>query len=511
MSASTTNAHAPPLDPDELNALLGREPQVQALRDALLDFERNKHDLATKRGIYVSGKTGVGKTVFVLHVLRSMGYDPLVFHAGDVRNKAAMEELTHQRMASRGAASLFAASANKAKSGNEADLQGLQSLQGRLALVMDEMDGMNHSDKGGINTLIRMLRPKRTKKQRTEDWTLNPVVCIGHHHVDKKSKELKKACVCIELPAPTPAQMEAVARRWIPGPADVATMACLFQQDLRKFCMFKRLLEATRANDPNTDTNKDWWRPLVSSMEGDDVRRLTRQLLSRPYAFAEHATTIHETDGIVVGMLWHENVADRVSLTDRASVRAYVRMIDNMCVGDALDRDLFQKQVSVFGEASSIVKTFHNNYLLFRQGGPSVRQAFGQDAQRRPDTNTDTNTEDIRFTKAPTKYSAEYNNRVFVQQLCMTLGMDRRTLLSAVHALRRQNLTYAEMCARLSDRGEVSKLDVQRLERFLDKYLLEHANADKEDEEDEVDDVGLGLGAGLGLDTGSAADLSAEG
>ena len=30
---------------------------------------------------------------------------------------------------------------------------------------MDEIDGMNSGDKGGINSLIKLIRPKKTKKQ----------------------------------------------------------------------------------------------------------------------------------------------------------------------------------------------------------------------------------------------------------------------------------------------------------------------------------------------------------
>ena len=31
---------------------------------------------------------------------------------------------------------------------------------------MDEIDGMNSGDKGGINTLIKLIRPKKTNKQK---------------------------------------------------------------------------------------------------------------------------------------------------------------------------------------------------------------------------------------------------------------------------------------------------------------------------------------------------------
>ena len=40
----------------------------------------------------------------------------------------------------------------------------------KLAIIMDEIDCMNTGDKGGISALIKMIRPKKTKKQKTEDF-----------------------------------------------------------------------------------------------------------------------------------------------------------------------------------------------------------------------------------------------------------------------------------------------------------------------------------------------------
>ena len=51
---------------------------------------------------------------------------------------------------------------------------------------MDEIDGMNSGDKGGITSLIKLIRQKKTKKQRLEHVTLNPIICIGNYFVDKK-------------------------------------------------------------------------------------------------------------------------------------------------------------------------------------------------------------------------------------------------------------------------------------------------------------------------------------
>ena len=75
---------------------------------------------------------------------------------------------------------------------------------------MDEIDGMNSGDKGGINSLIKLIRPKKTKKQKKEQITMIPIICIGNYHIDKKIKELMKVCHSIELKTPTKKQIEQI-------------------------------------------------------------------------------------------------------------------------------------------------------------------------------------------------------------------------------------------------------------------------------------------------------------
>ena len=52
-----------------LNLLLDRETQEQTLIDCLNYFEDNKQNVLTKRGMYVYGAPGSGKTIFVRNMI----------------------------------------------------------------------------------------------------------------------------------------------------------------------------------------------------------------------------------------------------------------------------------------------------------------------------------------------------------------------------------------------------------------------------------------------------------
>ena len=48
-----------------INNILNREECVEKLKSFLIYFEENKHNLSTRRGVYVYGAPGTGKTYFV--------------------------------------------------------------------------------------------------------------------------------------------------------------------------------------------------------------------------------------------------------------------------------------------------------------------------------------------------------------------------------------------------------------------------------------------------------------
>jgi hypothetical protein len=97
------------------------------------------------------------------------------------------------------------------------------------------------------------------------------------------------------------------------------------------------------------------------------------------------------------------------------------------------------------------------------------------------------NPTEVRFTKVLTKYSTEYNNSLFIQKLCQRLGMDKRDLFGFFIDLR-NNYEDNEICG-LLENYEIGKLDVNRIYRYIEKYIRENAagTADKEFEEEEED------------------------
>ena len=182
-----------------INHLLNRFEEKTKLIKFMNYFEANKKNFLTRRGIYIYGNPGIGKTFFAKTILEEMGYDILLFDTGNIRNKNAMNIITKDNISNKNVISFF------------------HKKRQKMAIIMDEIDGLNSGDKGGINYLIKMIRPKKTKKQKKEVITTLPIICIGNYHIDKKIKELKKVCDIIELKTPTDNQIKYIIKLLMPN------------------------------------------------------------------------------------------------------------------------------------------------------------------------------------------------------------------------------------------------------------------------------------------------------
>ena len=89
------------------NKTLNREKIEKEIINTLRDFEINKKNLSYKRGIYVYGTPGSGKTKFVMRLLNEMNYDIINYDTGDIRNKSIIETIKHHNMSDKNVVSLF--------------------------------------------------------------------------------------------------------------------------------------------------------------------------------------------------------------------------------------------------------------------------------------------------------------------------------------------------------------------------------------------------------------------
>jgi hypothetical protein len=434
MNATTINLTL--LHDMNFNKILGRETIYNNIKDFLQAFQQNKKDLTFKRGIYIYGAPGSGKTEFVNRLLKDLNYDIIKYDAGDIRNKSIIDSITQHNISDKNIMSVF------------------QKKVQKIVIVMDELDGMNNGDKGGITSLIKLIRPKKTKKQKQEEITMNPIICIGNYHIDKKIKELMKVCHVYELKTPTTPQMNQLIDVSIPNIDTILlrkNIISFIQGNLRKL---NAIIDMNQKQHEILKTNilQAIFQPKTYN---EDSKKITQKLINTSFPICEHNNLINETDRTIIGLLWHENIIDVLEkMPYEVSIPFYQLLLDNVCLADYFDRITFQKQIWLFNELCSLIKTFYNHYLY--------HNAFTKKPKYNPT--------EVRFTKVLTKYSTEYNNSLFIQNLCMQLSMDQKDMFAFFLTLRNQY--PEEEIPRLLETYEITKLDINRIYRYLDKYLL---------------------------------------
>ncbi len=430
-----------------LNNILNREENVLKMKEMLKNFELNKYNLLFKKGIYVYGEPGTGKTEFIINILNELDYDVIKYDAGDIRNKSIIDTITKHNISDKNIMSIFNKKVKK------------------IVIIMDEIDGMNNGDKGGINTLIKLIRPKKTKKQKLEENTLNPIICIGNYHIDKKIKELMKVCNVIELKPPTPTQISQIITTLMPTMKDpILINNCIeyIQSDLRKL----KIINNIYINNNEILTSDLVKNILQIKSYNDDTKQITQKLINTHVSIDSHLTIMNETDRTIVGLLWHENIIDVLEKMKKPiAIPFYLKLLHNMCLADYIDRITFQKQIWQFNEMSSLIKTFKNNKL------------FNDTFKKKPKFNP----VEVRFTKVLTKYSTEYNNVIFIQSLCQKLSMSKTDMFLFFLDIKTK-YSDVEILA-LFENEEISKLDINRIYKYLDKYTKENAIAEEDEEE----------------------------
>lgn len=460
------------------NSILNRTEFEQQIKQILSNFERDCDKPSYKKGIFIHGQPGIGKTHFITNILNEINYNVIYYDAGDVRNKMMIESITSSHISSY----------------NVLDM--MKGIKRRKAIVMDDIDGMNSGDKCGINSLIKLIRQKKTAKQKTEIRSNNPIICIGTNCTEKKIVELMKVCYVFELKTPTTEQINQIliANKITP----TQQISNYVQGDLRKLNFVIRIQNEAEPESITAIFNL--------KRHNDTQKQIVRHLLNNHVSFNEHTDLINETDQTTVGLLWHENVIDAIEKNIRgrgAPERRrtlYMSILEQMCFADYIDRIKFQQQLWQFNEPSSLIKTVSTNNMF--HNAVKIKPSDGE----------------VRFTKVLTKFSTEHNNSNFIFSMCQRFDLDRHDLFSFFkkvkeHVLNKvmiigsgrpltieeQTLIGSELIITLMDNNEtyqrlaedygVKMLDMKRMYRYMDRNMKVKETEEEEEDDDYLDEA----------------------
>ena len=405
------------------------------LNDFFEDFYNNVKN--SKRGIFVYGKSGVGKTHLVNEYLKNNNYDPIFYEPHEQRNKTSLQldNMSNTRVNV---------------------LNMFKKEQKRVVIVIDEIENMNNGDKTGITSLIKSLKIKKNKKKDVKN--INPIICISSTNSEKKIKELMDVCKVINIDEQPKNVICSILRDKIGFVNE--RLENIVSGNLHKLKIVLQYFSKIGFNE-NHSVFIDYF--FDSS---ESTKEIVHKLYKNNYLMNFHKKIISDNDRTIINLIWHENVTHILNefKNKREKILLYKRILDNICIGDLMDRVIFQNQIWYLGEYSSLLKTFYNNYIIHLHINDSILNKIHK--------------KEIEFTKVLTKYSTEYNNNIFITQLCEKLLIDKKDLFWFFINMINDDDTKDETITNSTDsiyyklnNCEITKLDINRMKKLI-SYIL---------------------------------------
>ena len=396
--------------------LFDRQEEKNKVFNFLSNFSTK--NINQSKGLYILGPPGSGKTKFINSIIPKDKYDIINYDASDIRTKSAIPEIIGTKLSNCNVLDLFS------------------RKQKQTIIIMDEMDYMNTGDKGGIKELIKYTRSKKTKKQLKEVQISTPIIFIGNNNNDKKIKELISVCNLLEFRSPSNEQIEKYITINMPKLVDSRFLNNLVSYSNNNLWRLDFFIKFYKKDPDNICI-------LLEKMLGKynfhtHTKSIIKNLYNEYIPISQYNSIIRETDRTTLGLLWHENIS---SIITSSKTDLYKKILDNLCIADYIDRIIFQNQIWQLSEQNSFIKTFYNNYLLHN----SINKI------KVPS--------EIIFTKVLTKYSTEYNNYCFLQQLEQKMFCNKEEILH--HFINKSE-------EELIDKYYLQKLDVDRMKRFIE-------------------------------------------
>jgi replication factor C subunit 1 len=182
--------------PNKIEEIIGNNNVINILKNWLMQWDDNhlknkknnksnnyfnnnnnntklESDIKNKKAVLISGQCGIGKSLSVKVVAKTLGYDIIEFNSGDIRNKEELERRT--TLPKFRAITLYT----------------IVKTNPKQILLMDEIDTMGKSDKGGMSALIEFIKISNI-----------PIICICNDRFNQKLKSLTNHCLDLRFQKP---------------------------------------------------------------------------------------------------------------------------------------------------------------------------------------------------------------------------------------------------------------------------------------------------------------------
>ena len=460
---------------NEIDIILERS----IIKNEVVDFleSRKSERWCDKKCLFIHSGNGTGKTSFITQLVKGLGYNLIYYNSLDIKPNDIPDI---KRIVT---GSNIISSITKKNIVMVIDDIHFKTSDDKIisSLLYKLCSTKNETKLSSSKTSYLKQKPGQKKCQKQKECNdiviRIPIICIGNFN-DKKNREMGKICHILDLNIPSDAQMRNIITLIMPHLTNIEYWIDYLTGNLRLLtniyslytggffgCNVNNVSNAMHSQPHHKDVDDhlimSWEDVMANNSYSDNIKFNTHTLLTTPVSFTLHTHFVNDGDKSLTGLLFHENVIDYIN-----NENVYLSILDNFCFADFIDRYCFKKQIWQLNELSFYIKTFKNNQILFENTHHAVKNL--------------TNYKDLRFTKILTKYSTEYNNRVFFSKIINSLNADKKDVLSWAYKHSKLQTPIEPIIEKYS----IAKLELNRLMKFINISIT-----DTNDAIDDVDDL----------------------
>jgi replication factor C subunit 1 len=148
------------------------------------------------KAVLLSGPPGIGKTSVATIIANSLHYEIMELNASDTRNKREIDERLVEAVSSHAISFQPIQQTISSSSSHPTNNHHREVRLSKRVVIMDEVDGMGGSDRGGIAELIKIIKIAKI-----------PIICICNDRQSQKIKSLANHCFDLRVKRPTKTQI----------------------------------------------------------------------------------------------------------------------------------------------------------------------------------------------------------------------------------------------------------------------------------------------------------------
>ena len=338
--------------PKCLSDMFMKKDYLNIINKWITDFQKNK--IGCKNSLLLYGPPGTGKSTIARIILEEFNYDIIEFNASDVRNQKLISSKIKELI------------------GQSNIINMMMFKPKKIAIIMDEIDGMSSGDRGGLNELIKLMYPNKKKSKLNKKFIAStPFICISNSVEEKKFNDIKKNSVVIKVAEPHAMFLNKLVKKISKGEnfeIDDFTINTIVKRSQGDF---RRLINLLQYIYNNKESDNDEVDALIDKFDKKNKNYTVYEGVDKilnNYIDIDKIFQIYDTDKNIIGMLLYENFVEYLVKNrkddNKEKIKQMRKIYDNFSFSDIFDNNIYIKQSWDLYDYNGVMKCSYTSHIL---------------------------------------------------------------------------------------------------------------------------------------------------